>query len=176
MPGALYIRHSIKAYKNGQNCTHSLDPNITDDGKRLARERFTHLLKQYGAPQQIVSSPYLRTRETALIAQSVVQEITGVLVPITYDSRLGEYLNPKHANYKEQITHDTMTLGVVPPCSLTSYTKGIESFLKDNTGDGWYITHGLTIRIIVEAECGVTINRPAECRGYAICGMLALQL
>ena len=42
----------------------------------------------------IVTSPYLRTRQTALVAQHHYQRLTGRCLPIRVDVRLGEFLPP----------------------------------------------------------------------------------
>jgi broad specificity phosphatase PhoE len=44
---------------------------------------------------QIVTSPYLRTRQTALLVQHSYLKLTGTYLPIHVDLRLGEY-QPRH--------------------------------------------------------------------------------
>ena len=71
-------------------------------------------LVQQGLPvRQIISSPYLRTRQTALIVQHSYLKLTGNYLPITIDNRLGEYSHrhcrlfaPAPSDFdKETMTH-----------------------------------------------------------------------
>lgn len=41
---------------------------------------------------EIIASPYLRTRQTALVVQHLYFEYTGKILPIRLDDRLGEYV------------------------------------------------------------------------------------
>ena len=88
----LYIRHGQKSYSNGKSTIYSLDPDLTENGRLQAYNKFKYLLNNFGIPKIIISSPYLRTRETAEIAKTVILEQTNIEIPIIYDSSIGEYL------------------------------------------------------------------------------------
>lgn len=92
MSTIIMVRHADKQYKNGKNDQYSLDPDITEEGKLQAYEKFSKLLSNYWIPDKIIASPYLRTRSTAAIAQSVIYETSGITIEIEYDNNLGEFL------------------------------------------------------------------------------------
>lgn len=160
-----YIRHSYKAWANGKNPEYSLDPHLTENGRKHAHERFSELVRTYGAPSRIVSSPYRRTRETAAIAQSVVLSATGIYVPITYDTRLGEYLNPKYTHIHKHLTPETLALNPHPPCALSAYSDRLQQHIASTSESGWYITHGLTIELIASLKHNTHIDAPHEVHG-----------
>ena len=102
-----YIRHGPKMYDN-QPGINGLDPDLTEGGIILARDRFVDLIQAYctkgdelALPDIIISSPYLRAHHTAVIAQEVLTELTGCTIPIVYDSRFGEYVSKKHNQYAD---------------------------------------------------------------------------
>ena len=118
----LYVRHSKKSYKNGASKRFPLDPPLTDDGWRLAESRFRELVDRYGPPELIISSPYLRTRETAKIAQQAVLESTGTHVEINYDPAIGEYLgNQTSISLEDGVTPETLALNPIPHETLNQY-------------------------------------------------------
>jgi broad specificity phosphatase PhoE len=49
------------------------------------------IVQQGALVKQILTSPYLRTRQTALLVQYSYLKLTGNYLPITVDLRLGEY-------------------------------------------------------------------------------------
>lgn len=145
----LYIRHAEKQYSNGNAEEFSLDPGLTSKGKDDARRRFQQLLDDYGPPEQVFCSPYLRTRETAQIACDVIFNQTGINVPIIYDSTLSEYLG--HQKSKDIIQHlrpETLLLKPIPPETWKEYHNRLKSHIKTHQQSGWYITHGLVINSV----------------------------
>lgn len=93
----VYIRHGRKAFRNGEvkeaeEPLYAHDPPLTDKGREEAQHFFTVLLWREGIPSSLISSPYLRTRETAQIAQAVIAEETGTQIPLRIDANIGEYL------------------------------------------------------------------------------------
>lgn len=145
----LYIRHGPKLYKNGDSSSYPLDPPLTPEGKNTARNKFRSLLQRFGPPPKIVSSPYLRARETAKIAQDVIFEDTGKTVPIVYDSAIGEYLgHQKNCDMKRDLYPETLQLNPLPPETWNQYSYRVRTHFNKTKDDGWYITHGLVINSI----------------------------
>lgn len=162
----LYIRHGEKSYTNGKSSTFSFDPNLTSSGKLAAYDRFFHLLTTYGPPTKIISSPYLRTRETAAIAQEVIYNTTGQIIPIYHDVILGEYLaHHRPSNLSIDLREETLRHQPIGHESWREYTQRIEQHQgEDNV---WYITHGIVISSI--ASCyGVKLPRPSQLHGIYV--------
>ena len=167
----LYIRHSEKLYKNGENTEYQLDPGLTENGKVNAMIKFTKLLK-YGIPSIIYCSPYLRTRETAIIAQYVVSNNTGLNVQIIVDNLLSEYLgNQKNVNFKKDVHKETLQYNPLPSETWKEYINRIKQYIKLNNqkqNDNkirWYISHGLVIQSIAFLY-GNKIKYPSTLCGF----------
>jgi broad specificity phosphatase PhoE len=167
----LYIRHSEKLYKNGQNTEYSLDPGLTDNGKLNVMIKFTELLK-YGIPSVIYCSPYLRTRETAIIAQYVVKNNTNTNVEIIVDSLLSEYLgHQKNVNFEKDVHKETLQYNPITTETWKEYTNRIKQHIKINNQlqiDNkiiWYITHGIVIQSI-SFIYGNKIKYPSTLGGF----------
>lgn len=140
----LYIRHSEKRYINGGSPTYWLDPDLTTNGIELAHERFVELLQTNPIPSYIVCSPYLRTRQTAEIAQDVIMKYYKILVEIDYDNELSEYLNNrKYHSLAGAFRPDTTD--PAPPESKYKFTRRVQRQFDSAVPNVWYITHGLNI-------------------------------
>jgi len=144
----LYIRHGEKSYKNGQSNTFPFDPNLTDLGKENAYTFFNHILTKYNIPDKIISSPYLRARETAKIAHDVIFEKLGINIPIFYDKNIGEYLgNQKNVNLKEGLHPETLKHNPISNETIQQYRYRIQKHIS-HAENAWYITHGMVIKSI----------------------------
>lgn len=179
----LYIRHGEKLYGNNNHSqyllslpsvgssdasTYSLDPGLTEKGKSNAKLRFYDLLQKFGPPERIISSPYLRARETALIAQQVIYDHTGIFVDIVHDPLIGEYLgNQHHVDLSQAFHPDTQIHHPVPPENKLQYKIRIKRHLKSSQSNTWYISHGYTIQSIAFLR-GCKIPYPTFLRGVHI--------
>lgn len=149
LKGMLYIRHGEKSYKNGHSNTYSLDPELTENGKHQAYKFFQSLLPSHNIPSQIISSPYLRARETAKIAQDVILNSTNNDIPIYYDPHIGEYLgNQKHINLQNGLHPETLSLNPISHESFHQYKLRIRKHISQAKSNCWYITHGLVLQSI----------------------------
>lgn len=143
----IYIRHSEKQYKNGRSKTFPLDPALTQNGEDLARIRFRQLLESNPSPSYIVCSPYLRTRQTALIAQDIIMEQCKILIEIEYDDQLSEFLNiDKQYNLKDAF--HTETINPILPETKLKFKKRVQKQFDASKNNVWYITHGYNISTI----------------------------
>jgi broad specificity phosphatase PhoE len=164
----LYIRHSFKEYKNGKNEEFSLDPDITEEGKLAAREKFIMLVNTYGVPNQIISSPYLRARTTAHIAADVILELTGKQINITCDRYVGECL--EHQIGKDLnvcLRPETLQHRPIPPETKQQFNKRMFIHTKKAKQNVWYILHGRNIYTIASIK-KQKIQYPAELCGIHI--------
>jgi phosphohistidine phosphatase SixA len=164
----LYIRHAEKEYKNGKNEEFSLDPDITEEGKISAFNKFKLLFATYGAPERIITSPYLRTRTTAEMARSVIFEQTNIYIEIEYDNQLGECLkNQKDKDLDICLRPETLIHNPIPSESLKQYNNRIYAHTKKSQYNTWYITHGFNIYTIASIK-KCKIKYPAELCGIMI--------
>ena len=169
----IYIRHSEKLYKNGHNIEYPFDPGLTDTGKINALVKFTELLK-YGIPTKIYCSPYLRTRETAIISQYVVKQYANIDVEIIIDALLSEYLgNQKNVNFKKDVRIETSQYNPPLPENWRDYINRLKKHINNtnikqniiNNNIIWYITHGLVIKNIAFLN-GFKIKYPSTLGGF----------
>lgn len=164
----LYIRHSYKAYSNGKSNEYSLDPGLTDEGKKIAIQKFQQLLTEYESPSKIISSPYLRARETARIAHDVILEIKGKSVEILYDPLIGEYLgHHKNKDIQQCLRPETLIHNPTPPESWIEYSKRVRNHIDTKPSDCWVITHGIVIQSISYFN-GNKVPHPSELTGIYI--------
>lgn len=165
----LYIRHANKEYKNGNNDEFSLDPDITEEGKIAALNKFKLLCDKYGAPERIISSPYLRARNTSEIARKVIFEKTGIYIEIDYDNQLGECLkNQLDKDLSICLRPETLIHNPIHHETLQHYNNIIRNHVKKSKYNTWYITHGFNIYTIASLKkykikypdelCGIVIN------------------
>lgn len=164
----LYIRHAEKEYKNGKNEEFSLDPDITEKGKIESSNKFKLLVDKYGAPDKIIASPYLRTRTTALIAQSVIFEQKKINVKIEYDNQLGECLkNQSTKDLNICLRPETLIHNPIPSENLKEYNNRIYNHTKKAQYNTWYITHGFNIYTVASVK-NCKIKHPNELCGIII--------
>lgn len=164
----LYIRHAEKEYKNGKNEEFSLDPDITEEGKMKALNKFKLLVDEYGAPEKIITSPYLRTRTTAEIAQSVIFEHKKIHIEIEYDNQLGECLkNQIDKDLNKCLRPETLLHNPIPPETLIQYNKRMYNHTKKHQYNTWYITHGFNIYTVASIK-KLKIKYPDELCGIVI--------
>ena len=99
----IYIRHADKDFSNGNSEYFKHDPGITEIGVERARKIATQLIELYGEPEQIISSPFRRARETSLTLNSMLK---NPLEEIKIDSDLSEYLG-NHSDVPLDVTVPT---------------------------------------------------------------------
>lgn len=164
----IYIRHSSKLYSNGKSKNFPLDPPLTYSGKLKAYDKFKELCNKFGPPEIIVTSPFLRTRQTAEIAQLAIKDLTELIVPIVFDPRIGEYLGNQDLDlFKVGIRYHTAIHNPIPPEKWGDYVARMQNYCESENTRGWYITHGLIIQSICKFY-GHSIKRPPDLGGVYI--------
>lgn len=150
----IYIRHAEKEYNNGHSESYKFDPNITEEGMEKTRILANKLLEEYGKPDVIICSPYLRTRETA----DLISKVVGV------DYRIDKFLSEYLGNHKyEKLDVHEETKKYNPPHPET-FRKFQTRVYKHNTYMNkfsdkkvWIVTHGLFITELSKIY-GIKIN------------------
>jgi broad specificity phosphatase PhoE len=108
-----------------------------------------YLLEQYGKPEMIIVSPYRRTRETANVMKSVVENT----VPLIIDTDVSEYLG-NHRTVPIDVTESTLIHDPPHPetfvemkARVKKHHNKITSYCKaKERGIIWIVTHGLIIK------------------------------
>ena len=168
----LYIRHGEKQFENKKSDIFSLDPGLTQQGKIKAEKHFYDLLDTYVMPESIITSPYLRARETSHIAQNSIYNKTGIWIPVFIDIDLGEYLgNHTGSDLSKELTPGTLHYNPIPIENWQKFSDRIEGYFSrekiNKSKNIWHITHGLVIQTIAKLY-GTRIQRPHELHGILI--------
>lgn len=143
----IYIRHADKDFSNGNSEYFKHDPGITEIGVERSKKIATQLIELYGEPNQIISSPYRRTRETSLILNSMLK---NPLEEIKIDADLSEYLG-NHNDVALDVTVPTKIHNPPHPETFEQMRKRVKKHLanfRKREGVIWIVTHGLIIRQI----------------------------
>jgi broad specificity phosphatase PhoE len=143
----VFIRHARKEYMNGKGPEGSFqhDPGILEDQENLVASRMSRLKRLYSSPQLLISSPYLRTRQTSALM--------GGDFPLLIDSRVSEYLGGRTPD-ETSLSEDTLSFS--PPLvgeeTITQLKERVKSFLDYLEGREetviYICTHGVVIDMI----------------------------
>jgi broad specificity phosphatase PhoE len=148
----ILIRHGEKQYRNADAKFHKHDPGLTEIGVERAKGVAKKLIQLYGEPFKIISSPYRRARETALIMNS---ELSGPVDEIIIDNNLSEYLG----NHSQANLDVTVATAIHKPPhpekfeDMQKRTKKCLNKMRKLMADHpnrivWLITHGIIIQQI----------------------------
>lgn len=162
----IYIRHGQKLYRNGRAEKYKFDPGLTYKGQQQSIRTARHLVERFGPPDQIICSPYLRTRDTA-------KNMSKVLVkdcPISIDKNLSEYLG-NHKQHDLDVTETTKSYNPPHPESFLELKDRVKhhnlEIMKQNIKHKiiWIVTHGLIIKELATLN---NLKRPKHVRnlGY----------
>lgn len=141
----LYIRHARKSYRDGEKIPlHDSDLHRDIDiGK--CYDIIGDLVKEYGLPDQLISSPYLRTRMTTQIFHDILKELYHVNTPIIIDSNISEFVGfRKHESLS--VTNKTLSYGI--PDTTETMNELIEridyhdEMFKNINMNIWIFSHG----------------------------------
>lgn len=130
----IFIRHGHKEYANTIASKYGLDCGVDNFGGWAATIQFESLLKTC-LPNVLVTSPFYRARQTANVAQLVIRELTGIIVPIYVDSKLGEFLiqdkySPKIVHDRELLRPATLIHKPIFPETKRQHRSRMESLLR----------------------------------------------
>jgi len=146
----IYIRHYFKEYSNRQSSTFPYDPKIINDNGNITNLS-DQLVKLYGIPNIIFTSPYERTRQTAQLLKSNID--TSIII----DNTLSEYINDKYNVVLNNIVRpDTFIHN--PPINETRIEfinrikKHQDKITNLDNGIYWIITHGLFIKKLLNID------------------------
>ncbi len=144
----IYIRHADKSYKNMESEIFKHDPGITTLGVERSINVALKLVEEYGEPTKIVSSPFRRARETAMIMNMTLK---NPFEEILIDVNLSEYLG-NHNNVPLDVTTATRIHNPPHPETFDGMKKRVKRHIeKINKHSNkkeiiWFITHGLILK------------------------------
>jgi len=162
----IYIRHAHKAYRNGDppvpkdqvtsskdlKYSYAHDPPLTSEGKKEAAFLAEELLKKYPVPTLIITSPYLRARETAIImARVIVKKYSPASIQILCQNEISEYLG-NHTEISLDVSPGTARHRPPHPETFYRFRQRIRnhySSWKRSKEVIWVITHGVVINEII---------------------------
>jgi broad specificity phosphatase PhoE len=168
----IFIRHGEKAYANskGPEGQPSHDPPLTKDAELAISKKREELTSKYGKPKSIMSSPYLRARETSRILsggdveimnisslseflghqgastsidEKIIRDDSKVFYPDVYPETAKYNLprtNETRMEIKKRVKTFTKALSRVMPWVLH---KGVKVLLEPGTY--WIVTHGFVM-------------------------------
>jgi broad specificity phosphatase PhoE len=95
----VYIRHAAKEYNNGHappgKPQH--DPSISRSSFRQCQEVGTKLVQDFNSPSMVITSPYLRTRQTASkLSYAIPSDLEDENRQLFIDTNIAEYLGNQH--------------------------------------------------------------------------------
>lgn len=166
------LRHASKLYDNGKSSTNRFDPAIKDTEK----ERCSQILKRYFIeysdikPTRIISSPFLRCRQTAGIIADSIKDKFGESIQVEIDSNLSEFLgfqkdiSPGDFHF-ETYKHSPYGIEEGKKENLNMFQNRVTRFMSDITEENkdkqqevlWIITHGIFINTFLS-----TVDIPSE--------------
>lgn len=91
MTTIILLRHGEKLYSNGKADTMKFDPPLTANGEKGVAQSVLELIALGHRPESIITSPFLRTRQTAVIASSILSQF-GITHTVVVKPILSEYL------------------------------------------------------------------------------------
>jgi broad specificity phosphatase PhoE len=147
----IYIRHSDKLYKNGDR---GHDPPLTTKGRAKVEPLGRALVERYGVPLIIISSPFLRCRETSELLHRAIYEKTGKRVGIKCDREISEYLG-NHADKPLMVNEITQLYNPPHPETFYDMEDRVHKHndkMRDLDHDPrpvWIVTHGLIMNRLI---------------------------
>jgi broad specificity phosphatase PhoE len=159
----IWIRHGNKMYCNGKapEGYHQHDPPLKEDAKEDIYKKVNNLLYEFGFPDRIICSPFLRTRQTveAILEQLYLINVQkSSKITVEMDMNISEYLGFQKPYFSEaDIDKETLDLSktkILLGESLKSLNFRVKEHIsKLNLTEGksetiWVITHGIILNNI----------------------------
>ena len=166
----IWIRHGEKIYPNGAapQGSHNHDPPIKDNVKCKIEKICEKIRSRFGVPTKIISSPFLRTRETALLIKDFFNSEKEINIVI--DNNISEYLGwSRPKGQRADVSEETNQF--ITPTLGTEKLKDVEQRSREHvqyvnkTGITVVVTHGIVIGYIYQYLTGKKMNRINELRG-----------
>jgi broad specificity phosphatase PhoE len=176
----IWIRHAEKLYNNEKGPPNSKqhDPGIILDEETMIHidTLVEELIKKYGKPNRIITSPFLRTRQTSKLITEVLNVKYKIDVNIDTDIKIAEYLGfcNKDGKYNyadlEEETIQYFPSKVSLNENLISLHIRVENHINElyNSKENiWILTHGIVMCKIYEKLFNGKLRRPEPLSYFA---------
>ncbi len=162
MTQIVWIRHAEKQYANnkGPKGFRQHDSPIKNDTFEMERIKYItlNLINNYGIPDTIIYSPFLRTRQTMEKMYAIIRTLSDKDISFQCDINIGEYLGFQKP--KGELADVEATTSVYYPNNKIYLGESIEELktrvynhllnIKEKKGTVWVISHGFVIKNIAE--------------------------
>jgi broad specificity phosphatase PhoE len=168
----IWIRHAPKEYANGKGPTGSkqydspVDFNF--DTIMDIEDLVNTLIKSYGKPTRIVTSPFLRTRQTSLYIREYIKDKYNHSPDIQMSKDVSEFLgfcrrveNPQENFQSETFAYmDKNVRFDETQSELRQRVNNHINEVRNYDGCTWIVTHGIVMSRIYEILIGEKLYRP----------------
>ncbi len=148
----LLIRHGPKAHANNDLwAEYRLDPPLTSSGTVFTRQRMSKIVSEFGEPDMVVCSPYLRTRQTAEILVSLCTNEPGVII----EPLLSEYLGNQKGELRGCMRDETSKHNPPIEETMNQFRTRVKEYLERVSqfqGKIYLVTHGLFVAVAAELD------------------------
>jgi len=172
-----FIRHGQKLWNNGRKPNwmkgYSHDPPLNMVCKKDIQTTSLQIVAEH-IPTEIISSPFLRCRQTAILIHESLNG-RGIKVPVIVDSDLGEYLG----NWKIGTSGHSRQIDPIVDISpetlayiheqdrvetMPQFEERMSRILTKNWAQKsvWVVTHGLVISTLNKLSKSNLIEIPSE--------------
>ena len=150
-----WIRHGEKEYKNGNapvGC-YGYDPPLKTHVYNEFEALCESIKTNYGVPKKIITSPFLRTRQTALCIANQFFVMTNAKIPVFVDTDITEFLGWRSPS-GQKADVDSVTKFFIEPTlgteKITDVRQRVEKHFDNITkeSDVLVVTHGIIIQFI----------------------------
>jgi broad specificity phosphatase PhoE len=156
----IWIRHGNKMYCNGKapEGFHQHDPPLKEDAKEDIYKKVNSLLYEFGFPDRIICSPFLRTRQTVeiMLEQLYLLNVKKAsTINVEMDMNISEYLGFQKPYFNEaDVDKETLELSKIKILlgeSLKSLNFRVKEHIsninlfEDKSETIWVITHGIIL-------------------------------
>lgn len=160
MKKVIWIRHGNKLYCNGKapEGYHQHDPPLKEDAKEDIHKKVDSLVFEYGYPDKIICSPFLRTRQTVekmLERLYIINNKKTSNISIEIDMDISEYLGFQKPYLSEaDVDKETSNLSktkILLGESLKSLNFRVKEHISNlklfdkKSENIWVITHGIIL-------------------------------
>jgi broad specificity phosphatase PhoE len=159
----IWIRHANKLFCNGKapEGYHQHDPPIKEESKEEIYKKVDSLIKEFGFPDKLICSPFLRTRQTIekMLERLFILDVKRASNIITEtDIDISEYLGFQKPSYTEaDVDKETKGLSktkIILGESLKNLNYRVKDHIsklnlfEDKVEIIWIITHGIILNNI----------------------------
>lgn len=168
----IWIRHAPKEYANGKGPVGSKQYDSPIDSSfdtMLDIELMVdEIVTKYGKPNIIITSPFLRTRQTSLYVREYIKDKYDTDVNVETNKDISEYLGfcRRGENGSDSVHPETflnMDKNIrfdESQVELRNRVKNHLESLRQHKGCIWIVTHGIVMSRIYEILFGEKLYRP----------------